>query len=67
MNNTQLDQYLDLHSFLKRYPQFKEGQLRWLVVKKKENGLEKAIRRLGRRIYFHVPTFLEWVEGKVDC
>lgn len=60
----QLDEYLDLQTFLKRYPQFKEGQMRWFVVKKEENGLSPAIRRLGRRLYFHVPTFLQWVEAQ---
>lgn len=62
MAETRLDEYLDLRSFLERYPQFREGQMRWFVVKKKENGLEGAVRRLGRRLYFHVPTFLKWVE-----
>ncbi len=58
----ELDQYLDLRSFVTRYPQFKEGQLRWFVVRKKQLGLEPAIKRLGRRLYFHVPTFLKWID-----
>jgi len=58
----QLDEYLDLQTFLRRYPQFKEGQMRWFVVKKDRYGLTPAIKRLGRRLYFHVPTFLEWLQ-----
>ncbi|MBN9287580.1 MAG: hypothetical protein BGO43_04160 [Gammaproteobacteria bacterium 39-13] len=64
MLETQLDQYLDLQTFIQRYPQFKEGQMRWLVVKKSENGLAPAIRRIGRRLYFHVPSVLSWVEAQ---
>ncbi len=61
MKEAELDQYLDLRSLVERYPQFKENQLRWFIVKKKELGLEPAIKRLGRRIYFHVPTFIQWI------
>lgn len=56
------DEYLDLKSFISTYPQFTENQMRWLIVRKKELGLSSAIKRLGRRLYFHVPTFFKWVE-----
>ncbi len=62
LNETQLDQYLDVQSLIKRHPQFQEGQLRWFVVRKKELGLDSVIKRLGRRLYFHVPSFLKWIE-----
>jgi hypothetical protein len=62
MSNTNLDEYLDLKTFLKRFPQFKEGQLRWFIVCKEKLGLTSAFKRLGRRLYIHVPTFLKWVE-----
>ena len=61
---TILDDYLDIPTFLRRYPQFKEGQLRWLVVKKKENGLDKTLKRLGRKLYFHVPSVIELLESQ---
>lgn len=64
MSENQLDDYLDLQSIPKQHPQFKEGQLRWFVVRKKELGLEQAIKKLGRRLYFHMPTFLKWIESQ---
>lgn len=64
MIETQLDQYLDLRTMVERYPQFKEGQMRWLVVNRDENGLAPAIKRLGRKLYFHLPTFLKWVDSQ---
>lgn len=64
MLETQLDDYLDLMSIPERHPQFTEGQLRWFVVRRKELGLESAIKRLGRRLYFHIPTFLKWIEAQ---
>lgn len=62
MTETQLDEYLDMQSIPKHHPQFTLPQLRWFVVRKKELGLEKVIKRLGRRLYFHVPSFLKWIE-----
>jgi hypothetical protein len=64
MVNTHLEEYLDIKSFIKQYPQFKEGQLRWFVVRKNELGLSGAIKRLGRRLYIHVPSFIRWVESQ---
>ena len=64
MDEKNLDQYLDIQSIADRNPQFTVGQLRWFVVKKKENGLESAIKRLGRKLYFHVPTLLKWIEDQ---
>ena len=63
-SKTTLDDYLDIPTFLKRYPQFKLGQLRWLVVKKKENGLDKSLKRLGRKLYFHVPSVIALLESQ---
>jgi hypothetical protein len=59
---TTLDDYLNLEMFVERYPQFKMGQLRWLVVKKEENGFAKCFKRIGRRLYINVPVFLKVVE-----
>lgn len=64
MDQTYEDQYLDLQSFIKCYPQFTENQMRWFIVRKKELGLSSAIKRLGRRLYIHVPTFFKWVESQ---
>lgn len=62
MSLAPLDEYLDLKSFIARYPQFREHQIRWLVVKKDENGLSGSIKRVGRRLYFHIPSFVKWLE-----
>ncbi len=62
MQSDSLDEYLDLKMFVARYPQFKIGQMRWLIVKKNENGLAPAISRIGRRLYIHVPSFLKWIQ-----
>ena len=64
MQDTNLEDYLDLKTFIKKYPQFTEGQLRWIVVCKDKLGLADAIKRVGKRLYFHVPTFVKWIESQ---
>lgn len=62
MNGNQLSDYLDLDTLIAQYPQFSKSQMRWLVVKKAQNGLASAIKKVGRRLYFHIPSFLRWLE-----
>lgn len=64
MQENKLDEYLDLETLVKRHPQFSKNQLRWLVAKKAQNGLALVIKKIGRRLYFHIPTFLNWMEAQ---
>lgn len=36
--------------------------LRWLVFHAKTNGLDSAIRRVGRRVLIDEAAFFEWVD-----
>ncbi|OGN61675.1 MAG: hypothetical protein A3F09_03485 [Chlamydiae bacterium RIFCSPHIGHO2_12_FULL_49_11] len=42
------------------YP-FTKGQLNHLLVQRHKNGLEKAIVKIGKRIYFKIPEFDQWI------
>ncbi len=48
-----------------RYP-FTMGQLRHYLLKRHKNGLEKAVRRIGKRLYLRQDLFDEWIE-KQSC
>ena len=39
-----------------RYP-FTMGQLRHFLLKRHKNGLEKSVRRIGKRLYFRQDRF----------
>jgi len=39
-----------------------ERGLRWLLFKAEQNGLSKAVRRIGRRVFIDVEEYYEWVE-----
>lgn len=61
-SNINLECYMDLKSITEKYPQFTKNQLRWLIACKDEKGINHIIKRVGRRIYFNIPSFLEWIE-----
>ena len=46
-----------------RYP-FTAAALNMLVFRSKTNGLEKAIRRVGRKILISEDLFIAWLESK---
>ena len=45
-----------------QYP-FTIGQLRYYLMFRHKNGLEKAVRKIGKRIYLREDLFEEWIES----
>ena len=45
-------------------PAFSEASLRWLIFKAKDNGLEDAIIKVGRRVLIDIRRFDDWIESK---
>lgn len=48
-----------------RYP-FTMGQLRHLLLKRHKNGLEDAVRHIGKRLYFRQDLFDQWIESQAS-
>lgn len=48
-----------------RYP-FTMGQLRHYLLKRHKNGLEKAVRRVGKRLYLRQDLFDQWIESQAN-
>lgn len=44
-----------------RYP-FTMGQLRHFLLNRHKNGLNKAVRRIGKRLYIRQDYFDQWIE-----
>ncbi len=53
---------LTIKQFSEQYSAFNEGGLRHLVFYANSNGFKKCIRRVGRKVLIHVPSFFEWVD-----
>jgi len=56
--------YLTLNQIIdgEKYP-FTYGQLRSFLINRTQNGLEKAVRKIGRRLYIREDLFIEWIES----
>lgn len=56
----------DVHDIVRRHPAFSESGVRALIHRSKDNGLNKHIYRLGRRVLIDLNGFEEWVRSKQD-
>lgn len=61
---TNLDDYQNLESITLKYPQITINQLRWIVANKERFQIEHAIKRIGKRLYLHIPSLLAWIESQ---
>jgi hypothetical protein len=48
------------------YPAFSEGAIRWLIFNEKENGFNRCVRRIGRKILIDLNKFESWIDGQGD-
>jgi hypothetical protein len=42
-------------------PAFTEAKLRWLLFHREVNGLQRAVVKIGRRIFVDLDEFWAWV------
>lgn len=56
--------YLKVDDIVKsnNYP-FTLGQMNYLLLYRHKNGLEKAVRKIGKRIYIRKDMFDQWIES----
>jgi hypothetical protein len=45
---------------------FTENTLRWWIFQSPENGFDRVIRRVGRRIYVDLEELEGWIEERTD-
>lgn len=61
-----VDRWKTLNRFVEDHDQFQLSQLRWLLRDREGNGLDKAVRKIGKRIYIHDQLFAEWMLGSTE-
>ena len=56
-------QYLSIKQIAddKHYP-FTEGQLRHYLMHRHKNGLARAVRKIGKRLFLRIDLFNAWIE-----
>ena len=52
---------LTVKQFCHEYPAFTHGGVRWLLFHREENGLERAVVKVGRRVLIDVDAFFRWL------
>lgn len=55
--------YLSIKQILESnlYP-FSIGQMRHYLMHRHKNGLDRAVRKIGKRLYLREDFFIEWIE-----
>jgi hypothetical protein len=56
-------EYLTIKQVADKYP-FTSGQIRHFLTMRHRNGLENAIRKIGKRIYVRLDLFQSWIESQ---
>jgi hypothetical protein len=50
-----------VRQFCEANPAFTEGGIRWLLFNREQNGLDRAVVKLGRRVLIDVDGFFVWL------
>lgn len=60
-------QYLSIKQIAnsERYP-FTMGQIRHYLIMRHRNGLDAAIRKIGKRLYLRKDLFEQWIESQTS-
>ena len=60
-------QYLSIKQITEsnQYP-FSLGQMRHYLIMRHKNGLDAAIRKIGKRLYLRKDLFEQWIENQAS-
>jgi hypothetical protein len=60
MNKT----YLTVKQMAAKHPAFSEASLRYHIFNERQNGLDKALIRVGKKILINEDAFWDWLENQ---
>lgn len=58
------DEYLTVAQLSKRYPVFTVGSIRHIMYKRHENGFNRCIRKIGKKVIISVKDFKVWLDSQ---
>lgn len=58
--------YLKVSQMAEKHPAFSEASLRYLIFNETKNGIDKCIKRVGRKVLINEEKFFEWLEAQGD-
>lgn len=54
--------YLTVKQMAAKHPAFSEASLRYHIFHETKNGIDKVIKRIGRKILIDEDLFFQWLE-----
>ena len=60
------ENYLTVRQCAEKYQAFSESALRYYIFHAESNHLNKALRRVGKKILIAENAFLAWIENQGD-
>lgn len=59
IDSCDLSEWETIDGLVSKHPdKFTKSQIQWKLRFREENGLDVAVRKFGRQIYIHVPSFI---------
>jgi hypothetical protein len=55
--------FLTIKQFTEKHKSFSASALRFYIYKRRENGFNKVVVRIGRKILIDEKAFLKWIES----
>ncbi len=59
-----MNKYLTVKQTAENFPAFSEASIRFHLFHSQSNNLDKAVRRIGRKILINSALFEEWIENQ---
>lgn len=63
---TESEQYYSPEKLAERLESFTLRQIRWHLFNRKQNGLDRYVRRIGKRLYLRESDWNQWVDEQVE-
>ena len=58
-----MSNYLTVKQFAAKHPAFSEASLRYHIFYEEKNGLNLALKRVGRKILIQEDAFFVWIDS----
>lgn len=63
-SNLKLEDYKAISEIPRLNSSISMNQLRWIAANKDRYGISHAIKKIGRKLYFHVPSLILWIDSQ---
>lgn len=60
-------QFLTVTDAAKKHPAFTEGGLRWLLFNRENNGFNRCVCRIGRRVLIDESELVAWLRDQREA